>query len=191
LFQEFCEEFRREVNRLRSGENAAAAAKRTELDQVERRIRRIVALITDDDVPVRALKQELVTLEARQSTLQQELEAAGAPAPLLHPNLAEIYRRRVERLHESLRDDGTRDEAFELIRSLIDEIRMVPEDGQLRVELHGELAGILALTTDGKKPGSLSATGLAQQIKMVAGTRNQRCLQALRARIPRLNSTPG
>jgi site-specific DNA recombinase len=169
LFQEFCREFHREVNRLRSGENAAAAAKRTELDQLVRRIRRIVALITDDDAPVRALKQELVTLEARQSTLQRELEAAGAPAPLLHPNLAEIYRKRVERLHEALRDDGTRDDAFELIRSLIDEIRMVPENGQLRVELRGELAGILALATHSKKPGSLSATGLAEQIKMVAG----------------------
>jgi hypothetical protein len=35
----------------------------------------------------------------------------------------------------------TRDEAFELIRSLIDEIRLMPENGELRVELRGELAG--------------------------------------------------
>jgi site-specific DNA recombinase len=68
-----------------------------------------------------------------------------------------------------LREDGTRDETFELIRSLIDEIRLVAEDGQLRLELRGELAGILALAADKKKPGGLSATGLAQQIKMVAG----------------------
>jgi site-specific DNA recombinase len=45
----------------------------------------------------------------------------------------------------------------------------MPEDGQLRLELRGELAGILALAADNKKPGGLSATGLAQQIKMVAG----------------------
>jgi DNA invertase Pin-like site-specific DNA recombinase len=173
LFMEFCEEFYREVNRLRRGENAAAAAKQAQLDQTERRIRRIVELIIDDDAPVRALKQELVTLEELQLTLQQELAEVGAPAPLLHPNLAELYRRRVERLHEALRDDGTRDEAFELIRSLIDEIRMVPENGQLRVELRGKLAGILALAADNNKPGSLSATGLAQQIKMVAGAHNQ------------------
>jgi site-specific DNA recombinase len=48
--------------------------------------------------------------------------------------------RRVEHLHEALRDPTTRNEALELIRSLIDEICLVPEDG---VELRGELTGIL------------------------------------------------
>jgi DNA invertase Pin-like site-specific DNA recombinase len=169
LFKVFCDEFHHEVNRLRSDENAAAATKRAELDHVDRRIRRIVELITDEDAPVRALKQELVTLEARQLALQQDLEGARAPAPLLRPSLAEVYRQRVEHLHEALREDGTRDETFDLIRSLIDEIRLVPDDGQLRIELRGEPAAILALAANNKKPGGLSATGLAEQIKMVAG----------------------
>jgi DNA invertase Pin-like site-specific DNA recombinase len=168
LFKVFCEEFHRELNRQRHDEQAAVAAKRKELDQVERRIRRIVELITDDDAPLRALKQELVTLEARQLVLNRELAEAAAPAPLLHPNLAEVYRQRVERLHEALHDHDAADEAFELIRSLIDEIRLVPADGQLHVELRGELTGILALAADGRKP-DLSAAGRAQQIKMVAG----------------------
>jgi site-specific DNA recombinase len=175
LFKVFCEEFHRELNRLRNQEHAEAAAKRAELDQLERRIRRIVTLITDDDVPLRALKQELTALEARQLVLQQALAEAAAPAPSLHPNLAEIYRQRVERLHEALQDRGTRDEAFELIRSLIDEIRLVPDKSQLHIELRGELAGILAISADGKEPGSrTAAAGRAQQIKMVAGTRNHR-----------------
>lgn len=158
--------------RLRIDENAAAATKRAELDHVDRRIRRIVELITDEDAPVRALKQELVTLEARQLQLQQDIAGARTFAPLLHPNLAEVYRQRVEHPHEALRDDGMRGDAFELIRSLIDEVRLVPEDGQLRVELRGELAGILALAIDRKDPGGLSPTGVAQQIKVVAGARN-------------------
>jgi hypothetical protein len=89
---------------------------------------------------------------------------------LIHPNLAEAYRQQVEQLHQALHNPATRDEAFELIRSLIDEIRLVPEAAELRVELKGELAGILALAADSKKPGDLSAAGLAEQIKMVAGT---------------------
>jgi site-specific DNA recombinase len=169
LFKEFCKEFHREINRQRMAENDAAEAKRAELDRVERRIGRIVELITEDDAPVRALKQELVTLEARQLTLQQEVAAIEAPAPLIHPNLAEIYRQRVERLQEALRDPATRNQALELIRSLIDEIYLIPEGGQLRIELRGELAGILALAADDKKPGGLTAAGLAEQIKMVAG----------------------
>ena len=118
---------------------------------------------------MRALKQELVALEARQLTVQQEIAASAAPGPLIHPNLAEIYRQRVERLHEALNDPSMRDEAFELIRSLIEEIRLVPDDGPLRIELRGELVGILALSAAGNKPGGLSAAGLAEQIKMVAG----------------------
>jgi site-specific DNA recombinase len=39
-------------------------------------------------------------------------------------------------------------------------------DGRI---LKGELAGILALAADSKKPGSVRAAGLAEQIKMVAG----------------------
>ena len=66
LFKAFCEEFHREVNRLRTAENTVADAKRAKLDRIERRIRRIVELITEDDAPLRALKQELVALEARQ-----------------------------------------------------------------------------------------------------------------------------
>ena len=110
-----------------------------------------------------------MTFEARQLTLQHEIAATDAPAPLIHPNLAEVYRQRVERLHDALRDPATRDEAFAQIRTLIDEIRLVPENGELRIELRGELAGILALAAHRKKPGGLTAAGLAEQIKMVAG----------------------
>jgi site-specific DNA recombinase len=106
LFKAFCEGFHREVNRLRSDGNAAAGAKRIDLDRIERRIRRIVELITDDDAPARAPKQKLVDLEARQLSLQQELAATDAPAPLIHPNLAEVYRQRVERLHDSSARSG-------------------------------------------------------------------------------------
>ena len=66
------------------------------------------------------------------------------------------------------------DKSFEIIRSLIDEIRLVPEDGALKIELRGELAAILALTAESTKARGLSTTGLAEQIKMVAGTRNHR-----------------
>jgi hypothetical protein len=61
------------------------------------------------------------------------------------------------------------------IRSLIDEIGLVPDDGELRIEIKGELAGILELCQEGTKrePGGLSTAGLAEQIRMVAGARNR------------------
>ena len=172
LFKEFCAEFHRELNRQRSEKNAEFEAQRTELAHIERRTRRLVELITEDDAPVKALKAELRTLEARQAKLERVLAVSAAPEPLIHPNLAEIYRQKVAALHEALADPTSRDEAFDTIRSLIEEIRLVPENGELRIEIRGELGGILSLcdASDRRKPGHEGrAVAAAEQIKMVAG----------------------
>ena len=162
------------MNRLRGEENATLEGQKAELARIERRTRKLVELITEDDAPVKVLKQELKALEARQAELERVLAIATAQAPLIHPNLAEVYRQKVAAMHEALHDTASRDEAFDVIRSLIDEIRLVPADGELRIEIRGELAGILELCRDADKtkPGGLSTAGLAQQIKMVAGARN-------------------
>ncbi len=114
-------------------------------------------------------------MEAKQAALENALASAQAPAPLIHPALAEVYRKQVASLHDALRDPDSRDEAFEIVRSLIDEIRLVPESGALKIELRGELAGILALASEATKARGLSTSSLAEQIKMVAGTRNRLC----------------
>ena len=103
------------------------------------------------------------------------LATAEQPKPLIHPNLAEVYRRKVAALHEALQCDETRLEAVEIIRSLVDEIVLTPENGELRIDLKGELAGILAMSTDSKKPAAATRDGF-EQIKMVAGARYQRYL---------------
>ena len=72
-------------------------------------------------------------------------------------------------LAEALADETMRDEAFELIRSLLDKIVLVPEGEELRIEIHGELAGILELCQQSKTPGRSRAS--AEQIKVVAGVR--------------------
>src|SRR5262249_34380126 len=93
--------------------------------------------------------------------------------PLLHPALPTIYRHKVERLEASLRQPETGREAFELIRGLIDTITLTPADGNLHIELRGDLAEILAMSAAGK---ARAFAAKALQIKMVGGTRNQRYL---------------
>jgi len=61
-------------------------------------------------------------------------------------------------------------------------VRLVPEDGKLRIELKGELAGILNLCDSKKKPAA-SYEERAEQIKMVAGAGNQRYLHLNFARL--------
>jgi site-specific DNA recombinase len=167
LFREFYAEYLRESNRLRGDENARRGRLRVELTQVERRLRRIVEAIADG-VPARTLKDELLALEARQEQLAAELAAApGAQVPLLHPSLAEVYRQKVAALAEALADEALRDNAFEPMRSLLDRIVLIPEGEELRIEIHGKLAGILELCRQGKTPGRSRAS--AEQIKVVAG----------------------
>ena len=60
---------------------------------------------------------------------------------------------------------------------------LVPEDGELRVEIRGALAGILALSAQNSKTARVGTDGsmsvLEQQIKLVAGARNHRELTTL------------
>jgi hypothetical protein len=73
--------------------------------------------------------------ERRQTELTNELAGTSSPAPLIHPNLAEAYHRKVAALHEAFSEPASRDEACDLIRSLIEVIRLVPEE--LRIEIKG------------------------------------------------------
>lgn len=137
--------------------------------------------------PARTLKDELLALETRQEQLQAELAAApDVQQPLLHPALAEVYRDKVERLHEALADETVRDEVFELIRSLIDKVVVRPADDGLDIDLHGDLGAILVLCRHGKTPGGSRA--LAEQIKGVAGFATRYREQIRGARVVREGS---
>ena len=153
---------------MRAARDGDRARRNDELAQVERQIRAVIEAIKDG-LRTPATKDELLALEVRKETLMTEIGHARPAAPRLHPKLADLYRERVERLHEELNRPELRAEAAGALRALIDQVRLIPEDGRLRIELRGELAGILALSAAGKKPGSISANQLAEQIKMVAG----------------------
>ena len=62
-------------------------------------------------------------------------------------------------------------EAAEVIRGLIEAIRLVPEEGELQIELYGELAALISLGEEHKRkhPGG-DTSGV--QITLVAGASN-------------------
>ena len=93
-------------------------------------------------------------LEARQTEIEQALADADVQPPLLHPALADIYRAKVISLAASLARDDTRAEAAEIVRSLVSRIELTPRDGKLVIDLHGDLAGLLSLAANKKKPGT-------------------------------------
>ena len=166
LVKEFAAEYHRELNRLNAARDGDYARRKQELDRVERQIRAIIDAIKDG-LRTSGMKEELVALETRKQELVIEVKHAPPPSPRLHPKLADLYRQRVERLHEELNRPELRAEAAEALRALIDEVRLVPERGELTIELLGDLAGILALSVDSKKPITAGRDGL--QATLVAG----------------------
>lgn len=114
-------------------------------------------------------------LERRTAELEAELAGAEAPAPRLHPGLAEGYRARVAELTATLAADGAA-ELRERVRALVEEVRPTPERGKLRIEVRGELGAVLLRLAEGaqtrRRPGAGAAgtlSGSFEQIKEGAG----------------------
>ena len=81
------------------------------------------------------------------------------------------YRQKVAALGASLADPVLKDEAAEIIRSLVETITLTPVGDTLVVERHGELASILSLCTASRQhKASQDYSGEALQINLVAGT---------------------
>lgn len=89
--------------------------------------------------------------------------------------MAELYRQKVTTLAQAVERAETRTEATEALRGLLDEIVLTPDQGQLRIDLRGNLAAMLSAATNAKRPSD--PDGLHLQVKLVAGARSQRYLQ--------------
>src|SRR2546425_3446924 len=165
LFEEFCEEFTREMNRPRMEYRANLSSAARELERVRAGIRKVIDAIKDGFAGPE-LKAEMDELQARKESLVAQLAAADAPPPLLHPNLAALYREKVATLASALQDAGSRPEAAEALRGLVDAILLVPVGNDLTIELKGNLAAMLSAAQNAKR----SPEGdLSLQIALVAG----------------------
>ncbi|MBV9287915.1 MAG: recombinase family protein [Hyphomicrobiales bacterium] len=162
-----------EINRLNRERRAGGEADRKALADVEKKLKEIVTVIEDGGYS-RPLMTRLRELEAKQDELTERLSRAPADIPDLHPNVAGIYRRKVERLAEALRCPQDRDEAAEAIRGLIERITLTPgpKRGEIAATLHGDLGTILEWTV--QKANTPGRDGAGVSVSVVAGARNLR-----------------
>jgi site-specific DNA recombinase len=181
LFNEFCAEFTREVNRLRIERGADLAGWKSELEKVDRELDKMVEAILQGFPPAK-LKDKAEKLEARKSQLTVLLENADEPPPLLHPNMAQMYQDRIAKLCENLQIEEDRGAAVDVLRSLVDEISLVPENGELSIVLRGDLGAILRFAAGKQNPDFLSEAealdNLLSQKSLVAGGRSRRSRRA-------------
>jgi site-specific DNA recombinase len=140
-------------------------------------IRRCLDFITGGDGDPGSVVDQLRQLETRKREIAADLNAQPRDTEIaIHPNLPDLYRRKVARLQEVLDDEATRPQAVETIRSLLDrmEVRPGQERGHCEVIIVGALAQILAFA---QQKTTAASVGDGGTLLMVAGARNRLDLQ--------------
>ena len=171
LVATFMAAMREEMKALRSNRQAEQAQRMRKLAEIERKIAGIIRAI-EDGLYDSAIKERLVTLKAERDALQANPEKSVEDelVILAHPNLPALYRRKVQQLEQVL-EGPDRDEAMELIRSMIERVDLHPRESGTGLEaiLHGDLAAILAACAGAQvNAPDLAASG--RQLSVVAGT---------------------
>ncbi len=175
IVEEFVREFHAELNRARSerGEERAAAARK--LDQIDRQIDALVSAIAEG-IKSTSVAAKLATLEVEREAHSALLGQEPEQPVRMHPNLASLYRKKVESLRDALTNEETRTEALGILRSLIEAVVIYPIEGGYEIELIGEIANMVDLATGlaNKKaaPGRAAmSTEDRCSVKLVAGAR--------------------
>jgi site-specific DNA recombinase len=174
LIDEFAAEFKRELARLRKERHGDQRRLSRDLEQVERGIRRCLEFIAGGDGDPGSVRHKLRELDKRRSEVIAELTAKEGDTTIeFHPNVPDLYRRKVADLRQLLEDDTTRPQAVETIRSLVDRIEISPGQprGRCEVLVVGALTQVLAFAHERKGASKRQAGGTSL---MVAGACNIR-----------------
>ncbi len=153
LFEEFCHEYGKHIRPLTAQQSMTLNAYHQEFEKLETTNENLMNSI-ESGIPAEQIKGRLIRNNKREETLKAIL-AQGAPEPeAFQPNKAKRYRQQIDGLINSLNGDEGRSAAMELIRDLIDKIVLTPtsNDKELRIDLYGDIAGILSATANREKP---------------------------------------
>ncbi len=166
-----------ESNRLNHQRRATESSDKAELVKVQKAIAGLVEM-AEQGGGSRTLVDRLLALEAKEDVLRARLAAMPADMPDIHPNIAEIYRRKVGQLAEALDHPEERNEAADAIRGLIERVTLFPgtKRGEVTATLSGEFGAIIewvaareAQEAGRDKTPSAGASGVLS-VSVVAGT---------------------
>jgi hypothetical protein len=178
LVHEFIRAFHEEVNRAAVELEQRIKSDAQELQSVVRKIASIVAAIEEGKYS-RALGDRLAELERQRDLILARKVESPAATIRVHPRLADVYAEKVQQLEEALNEPPIREEATELLRSLIDRVELRPRgSGQgLDALLFGDLAEILGFCGKDENRQVPKGSSSGSQLSVVAGTRNHLDLQ--------------
>jgi len=107
-------------------------------------------------------------MESEKKDLELKLDQSSPTLPHIHPNLAVIYKQKVEKLYEALSDPEVKTEAAEILNSLIERINIITDKSGCYVELVGDIVKLITLPEGSDVPASFESS-----VKVVAGARNR------------------
>lgn len=141
------------INRENRERRFQADADTRALAKIDKAVAGIMAAI-EDGLYQPAMKARMAELEREKTEIVARLAEAPTDIPDVHPGIAEIYKRKVARLTETLGDPETRLDASRDIRSLVGKIILSPGErrGEVHATLHGSLMGILDFVNGTPKP---------------------------------------
>ncbi len=172
LIDEFAAEFKQELARLRKESQGANRRLLNELQQVERGLKRCLDFITGGDGDPGSVRDQLRRFEVRKREIDADLKLRQADLQIeIHPNLPDLYRRKITKLREEMKEETNGHQVIEIIRSLIERIEVRPrlERGCCEVTLVGALAQIISFAQQKTTAASLGDGGTSL---VVAGTCN-------------------
>ena len=158
-----------EAANTRSGTVSADRARRqAERTSIARKLEGLYDAIAEG-LRTPGLKSKLEDLEARLAELDKALSAPAPSAVRLHPNLSEVYRRKVAELAITLSDPDIRTKALETIRGLIASVTVRATADGITLELEGALSAMVGLAQGGATKGPLESGLDAGSVEVVAG----------------------
>jgi site-specific DNA recombinase len=172
LLEAFASAFFEETIRLRHERNRQKQTHQRELGKVQRSIDRCLDFIINGDGAMDTVRQKLSELERSKANIESLMDQ---DTPLTkvepHPNIGQLYQRRVEQISHLLVDESSEQEAVTIIRSLIDRIEITPgqKRGNSQVQLVGGLAAILELAVSGQQKTTIQSDSGFGRVLMVAG----------------------
>ena len=134
LVEEFVRAFHDEVNKMNRQRETSSHMLQKEHGRVEQKLDALVEAIAGG-LRNPTLQSKLDTLQARKEELARSLLEDTSPAPRFHPNLAALYKQKVEQLQDALQDPSIRQEALEILRELIE--RALPSQSRSPVQAKG------------------------------------------------------
>ncbi len=147
----FCKEYVEYMKRLQFEKNTKRRSFEKELHKRIRDDDRMMEMLLDGIASTSTMKNRINENAQRIEELKKLLEETEEEKILLHPNMAQHYRKEITNLIQELNDPEHAHEAAYTIQGLIDRVVLTPkEDGTgLYIDLIGDLAGILKVAAGG------------------------------------------